>query len=78
MSGKSFSLEFKLAALGQIDDGQPGLMRSISIPRRSHQTDRRLSPSSACALANGTPLSVRIVWAVLAKQEDYRAPVAAA
>ena len=30
------------------------------MPRRSHQTDNRLSPNKACGVENGTPLSVLI------------------
>jgi hypothetical protein len=35
-------------------------MRSMAMPSRSHHTDRRLKPKKALALANGTPLSVRM------------------
>lgn len=31
----------------------PGLMRSMAVPRRSHQTDNLLKPNRACALAQG-------------------------
>ena len=40
--------------------GLPGLIRSMPIPSRSHQTDKRVSPKSELALAKGAPLSVRI------------------
>src|ERR1700733_778372 len=39
--------------------GLPGLIRSISMPSLSHQTDSLLNPNSALGLAKGTPLSVR-------------------
>src|SRR5450755_1884972 len=40
--------------------GLPGLMRSMPIPRRSHQTASLLKLNNACAEAKGTPLSLRI------------------
>ena len=40
--------------------GWPGLMRSMWMPRRSHQTASLLKPNRACGLAKGTPLSVRM------------------
>ena len=40
--------------------GRPGLIRSILMPRRNHQMDRRLRPNRAWGLANGMPLSVRM------------------
>src|SRR6202790_4508678 len=42
--------------------GWPGLMRSMPIPRRSHQTASLLKLNNACAEAKGTPLSLRM-WA---------------
>src|ERR1039457_6246867 len=41
--------------------GWPGLMRSIPIPRRSHHTASLLKLNNACAEANGTPLSLRML-----------------
>jgi len=35
-------------------------MRSMSMPSRSHHTASLLKPKSACRLAKGTPLSVRM------------------
>src|SRR5258708_36830059 len=40
--------------------GLPGLIRSMPIPRRSHQTESLLRPKKALLLAKGTPLSLRI------------------
>ena len=40
--------------------GCAGLMRSIPIPRRNHQTESFERPKNEFGLAKGTPLSVRI------------------
>ena len=40
--------------------GWPGLMRSISMPSRSHQTESLERLNKALGLAKGTPLSVRM------------------
>src|SRR5215469_9286951 len=40
--------------------GWPGLMRSMAMPRRSHQTESLERLNRAFGLANGTPLSERI------------------
>ena len=37
--------------------GWPGLMRSIAMPRRSHQTESFERLNKALGLAKGTPLS---------------------
>jgi hypothetical protein len=50
-----------------------GLMRSIAIPSRNHQTDNLLNPNKAQGEENGAPLSVRIArgkpyfWKVCSK-----------
>src|SRR5207302_4686790 len=41
--------------------GWPGLIRSMPIPSRSHQTASLLKLNKACAEAKGTPLSLRMV-----------------
>jgi len=41
--------------------GWPGLIRSMPIPSRSHQTASLLKLNKAWAEAKGTPLSVRIL-----------------
>ena len=40
--------------------GLPGLIRSMSMPSLSHQTDSLDRLKSALGLAKGTPLSVRM------------------
>jgi len=40
--------------------GWPGLMRSIAMPRRSHQTASLESLNKAFGLAKGTPLPERM------------------
>src|SRR6266851_8486109 len=41
--------------------GWPGLMRSMPMPRRSHQTASLLKLNKAWAEAKGTPLSLRML-----------------
>ena len=50
--------------------GWPGLMRSMAMPRRSHQTESLERLNRALGLAKGTPLSERMAsgQAALAKQ----------
>src|ERR1043166_935225 len=40
--------------------GHPGRPRSRSIPKTTHQADKRLNPSTPWSLAKGAPLSLRI------------------
>src|SRR5258708_33932770 len=40
--------------------GLPGLIRSMPIPRRSHQTESLLRPKKPLLLAKGTPVALRI------------------
>ena len=42
--------------------GWPGLMRSMAMPRRSHQTESLERLNRALGLAKGTPLSERMAW----------------
>jgi hypothetical protein len=46
---------------GKMNAFMAGLIRSMPIPSRSHQTASLLKLNKACAEAKGTPLSLRIL-----------------